>query len=114
MKKIILTGTLILCLFSFKKDSTIYKQVDCNEFFLYIQNRQLEELKELARIIEIDHEINEISTALAVNYLAKLKPIISLSHILTTHYHATFKEEHQPFQIVSEGDVWCECIKKLQ
>ena len=113
MKKIILTMSLILCLFSFKKDSTIYKQVDCNGYFQYMQNRQLTELKEFKKLIEIDHGINEISTAIAADYLLRVQKLIAVSGSLALRYHATFKEEHQPFKQIGEQSL-CKCIKKLQ
>jgi len=97
MKKIILTGSLIMCLFSFKKDSTTYRQVDCNKHYQYIQNRQLTELKELEKIIYTDHKLNEISTALAADYLSRIKVLISVNDVLIKNYHATFKEQQQPF-----------------
>ena len=114
MKKIILTGTLILCLFSFNEDSTTYKQVNCDKYFQYQQNRQLTELKEFGKLIQIDHEINEISTAIAAGYLLRVQKLIAVSSGLAFNYHATFKEEMQPFQRIGTDESWCKCTKKLQ
>ena len=115
MKKLItiILITMLFSLLAFKDSPPIYTKVDCNDIFLNLQLRQLEDLEQLIKDIENDHARGELKTSIALDYTHRLSINATIAHLLANNYHATLKPELQPFQVTGGND-WCKCAKSLR
>ncbi len=116
MKKIILTGIMLLSLINLKAQIT--KKIDCNEGLHWHLDYTIKQMRVFVNQIEFDLDHENLSEDAYKKYYWKIQPLIGRLEMLDDYFLGTMKDSVdnkriQPWVEWEQKDILCECATKI-